>query len=298
MITGVLLDRKDAGGRYFSRFYSRRARRILVPCALLMLISSILFGTGWLREWYWYALFASNVPQIFHPGSPTSLGILWSLSVEEQFYVVWPLVLLAPRNVAVWMAGALTVAAPILRGVCTPLFSTNYPIYYLTPFRMDLLACGALTCFVFRSRPERIRSLSSYAEAAVVVGVAAVILHRFGILRTTANTVFSNVFVFEITLLISWALLIAALDDESWLTRILRIRWLRGIGIISYSMYLIHLTMLSICRQHLHNPTVIVFLTFAGTIVYSALSWRFIESNLLQQRRGRGAQQQAAAAKL
>src|SRR5579885_1762980 len=45
LITGVLLDRKSAGGPYFSYFYSRRARRILVPCALLMLISSLLFGT-------------------------------------------------------------------------------------------------------------------------------------------------------------------------------------------------------------------------------------------------------------
>ena len=77
LITGVLLDRKAAGGPYFSYFYSRRARRILVPCALLMLISTILFGTEWVHEWYWYALFASNIPQIFHPGSPTSLGILW-----------------------------------------------------------------------------------------------------------------------------------------------------------------------------------------------------------------------------
>src|SRR5579883_2541500 len=66
LITGVLLDRKAAGGSYFGNFYSRRARRVLAPCALLLLISSLLFGTGWVREWYWYAFFASNIPQIFH----------------------------------------------------------------------------------------------------------------------------------------------------------------------------------------------------------------------------------------
>jgi peptidoglycan/LPS O-acetylase OafA/YrhL len=130
------------------------------------------------------------------------------------------------------------------------------------------------------------------------VVIAAAILHRAGMLSTSANTVFSNVFVFEITLLISWGLLIAALDDESWLTRILNIRWLRGIGIISYSMYLIHLTVLSVCRDHFHNAAVVFCLTFAGTILYSALSWRFIESKLLKRRRRAGVREQAVAAKL
>src|SRR6476620_290798 len=57
LITGILLDRKSRNQSYFGYFYARRARRILPPYVLLLILSSLLFGLGWLKQWWWYVFF-------------------------------------------------------------------------------------------------------------------------------------------------------------------------------------------------------------------------------------------------
>src|ERR1700749_1971110 len=145
LITGILLERKAREQSYFGYFYARRARRFLPPYVLLMVVSSILFGFGWAQHWEWYAFFATNIGDALNQSGHDSLNVLWSLAVEEQFYIFWPFViLLLPERVLGWVAAALIVLVPVLRAVATPWFATYWPIYYLTPFRMDLLAAGAL----------------------------------------------------------------------------------------------------------------------------------------------------------
>ncbi|MFL6351039.1 MAG: acyltransferase family protein, partial [Bryobacteraceae bacterium] len=144
LITGILLGRKSKPG-YFTAFYGRRARRILAPYYLMLVLSSVLFGTAWIKQWPWYLFFASNVPNALHMVPHRSLDVLWSLAVEEQFYLLWPVAILFLSETAlVWTATALIVLAPVLRGIATPFISTSAPIYHLMPFRMDLLASGAL----------------------------------------------------------------------------------------------------------------------------------------------------------
>jgi peptidoglycan/LPS O-acetylase OafA/YrhL len=149
LITGILLERKQTGTSYFRYFYSRRAKPILPPYCLLMVISSLLFGTAWLRHWYWFAFFLTNIPLAFHQLSHPSLGVLWSLAVEEQFYVIWPVVVLLTREALLsWVAWGLLLLAPILRVLATPHLATFAPIYNLTPFRMEFnsLQDGSTLC--------------------------------------------------------------------------------------------------------------------------------------------------------
>ena len=98
LITGILLERKAKGGSYFGYFYSRRARRILPPYWMLIAISSLLFGSAWMKHWYWYVSFATNVPLALNQLSHQSLSVLWSLAVEEQFYLIWPVVVYLSRK--------------------------------------------------------------------------------------------------------------------------------------------------------------------------------------------------------
>jgi peptidoglycan/LPS O-acetylase OafA/YrhL len=88
---------------------------------------------------------------------PDSLGILWSLAVEEQFYLLWPFAIywLSERGIAALSCG-LIVLAPVLRWIFTPILGSPWPIYALTPFRMDLLAMGALLAIVWRHHREKI----------------------------------------------------------------------------------------------------------------------------------------------
>jgi len=90
LITGILLHNKSQKlGQYFGHFYKRRARRILPPYALLLVVTSVVFGLAWIRHWHYYFLFM-NFLLAFHIPHPQSLDILWSLAVEEQFYLFWP----------------------------------------------------------------------------------------------------------------------------------------------------------------------------------------------------------------
>src|SRR5215469_5312278 len=113
LITGILLERKARGQSYFSYFYARRVRRILPPYLLLMLVSSLVFGLGWAQHWEWYAFFATNIADALGQSGHDSLNVLWSLAVEEQFYIVWPFViLLVPRRLLAVVAVALVLIVP------------------------------------------------------------------------------------------------------------------------------------------------------------------------------------------
>jgi peptidoglycan/LPS O-acetylase OafA/YrhL len=139
-------------------------------------VSSLVFGLGWARHWQWYALFATNIGDALGQSGHDSLNVLWSLAVEEQFYIVWPfVVLLLPQRALAIVAAALIVLVPLLRAVATPWFDTFWPIYYLTPFRMDLLSAGALLAVAVRRdrnalEPFRLPAVFALFAALVVLG--------------------------------------------------------------------------------------------------------------------------------
>src|SRR5664279_1779381 len=236
LITGVLLDAKRHSiAGFFAHFYSRRARRILAPYLLLLCLVTILFGAGWTQHWYFYILLTNFLDplQIPHPAAFTPL---WSLAVEEQFYLVWPFAVyyLNRRHVR-YLCVFLIVLAPLLRGVLH--FQQPWSVYMLTPFRMDLLATGGLLCLAWRSRRETIQRWGTIVGAILVfIGLAGLsVLGHFS-LSTYSNTRTGNVFIYECCLVVSLGVILYALAGRS-------VGWLQSkpmtyIGQISYSMYL------------------------------------------------------------
>ena len=281
LITGILLKQKEGSLKhYFGHFYGRRARRILPPYLLLLLLTVLLHGVGWLRYWYFYP-FAMNFLIPLHVPHPGALDILWSLAVEEQFYFVWPWAVyyLSERALA-RLAATLLVLAPLLRLLCTPLFAEHWSIYLLTPFRMDLLAAGALLAIGWHRRREAVLRLARFGPALAAAGVLALaLLSRQPLFHTTANTWQSNLFLYELTLVVSLGLVLWALGGR----RIAPLRFapLRYVGRISYSMYLIHLTLI-LGFDHL-IPRVLprTLLCLVLTLGYAALSWQLLERPLL-----------------
>jgi len=287
LITGILIRRKELGGSFFPYFYSRRARRILIPYLVLLTVSSLLFGTAWMKHWYWFAFFATNIGGALNQVGHQSLVPLWSLAVEEQFYLIWPLIVLCVRRKALLgICLVLLVAAPALRGVATPLFNTHFPIYYLTPFRMDLLASGAILAWIRRwDRP--LLSRLSYWPQAVLVGVAAFLV-VLGVIdpgfRTGANTVRGNVLIYTGTDLIATSLVTIAVIGRGAICHFLRNAVLRYIGRISYSMYLIHETALILAGRVFHVRAASFALALALTVLYATVSWYGFERRLLAVR--------------
>jgi peptidoglycan/LPS O-acetylase OafA/YrhL len=284
LITGILLEHKKTGSSsYFGYFYGRRARRILPPYWLLMIVSSMLFGTAWVKHWYWYVFFSTNVPVALHQVSHSSLDVLWSLAVEEQFYLIWPvIILLIPEVFLAPTAWGLLLLAPILRFIATPYVNNFAPIYHLTPFRMDLLCAGALIAITWRKESERVRRYSSLGRSTVFASLGVLLLFsRFNRFRTSENTFLTNTLIYFLTLLVAVGALTWTLKGRGVWSSFLKLPALRYLGRISYSMYLIHAAAIMLVQSWFHNRLLVLLLSFTASIVYSTLSWHFLEKPML-----------------
>ncbi len=116
LITTLLMKEYDKTSTIgLKKFYVRRAYRIL-PAAIVFML--VVFGTFW-HELRWYHLVAAALYLTSYDfAHPWFIGHLWSLSVQEQFYIVWPAVLRKWQRQRVWIALAAVVAAPVFRIAC------------------------------------------------------------------------------------------------------------------------------------------------------------------------------------
>lgn len=155
LITGILLDSRGKQ-HYYKDFYIRRALRILPIYCLLLIVLLLLPRIGWLDHrqisWQFVGLsffYLSNMTQFF--GVPMQYGPLWSLAVEEHFYLLWPsAVRIFSRNALAWIAASLFFLCPLFRAIAYAL-KYEYGNGY-TWLVADGLAAGALLA-VYCRRP-------------------------------------------------------------------------------------------------------------------------------------------------
>ncbi len=152
LITGILLDSKHRP-QYYRRFYWRRALRILPAYYGLLLLLAILGRYGVHEEnpsWGFLglsAIYLANVTVLF--GVPMQFGVLWSLAVEEHFYLIWPLVVRnVNRNIAGVVAFGIAAGAGFAR-IITLWLGHDYFAHY-TWLVADGLALGSLLAVLLR----------------------------------------------------------------------------------------------------------------------------------------------------
>ena len=282
LITGILIGSKHRSlGDYFAHFYSRRVRRILPPYLLLLVITVIFFGFFWLRWAYMYVFLMNMI--VSPMKQPDSLDLLWSLAVEEQFYLFWPIVIffLSEKQIA-WAATALVILAPLFRFFGTP-FVPYGSIYTWTPFRMDLLAVGALMAIAWRHRRSWIERFGVYGPIlTAVAGAALLLLSRRPNFNIKSDLPFSNLWIFELTLLASAGIVLWALSGRY--VGILKLSWVRYLGRISYSFYLIHTTAQVVLERYLENKWLVAGIALVLSLLYSGVSWQFLEKPILYGR--------------
>lgn len=281
LITGILLQHKTQPmGRYFAEFYNRRVRRIMPPYVLLLVITTILLGTAWMKYAYLYVMLMNVIRALSLP-RPQTLEVLWSLAVEEQFYLVWPFaVYLLSEATLGWSAAALVVLVPVMRWVCTPLFAKYWAIYSLTPFRMDLLLVGALLALAWIHHRRTIERYGQYGLALVPIGLGALLFlsHQYHMM-TNDNTPLANTTVYEASLIACTGIMLWALSGR-WVG-VLTLRPVMYLGRISYTVYLIHVTGLYLAAKMFQSTWVIAVVGAVITLAYAALSWHFMELPLL-----------------
>jgi Predicted acyltransferases len=288
LITGILLRLKEhfETGGYWRPFYLRRAKRILPPFIGFLLFVVVVFAPRWKNVWLWYIFFGANFPLALGRVPLQSMTPLWSLAVEEQFYWIWPAIVLFCEEATLRkITLGILVVAPILRAVATPLFSNHFPIYCLTPFRVDTLAFGAFIAASQAQDGNWIDSNQRSAAWGTVVSVALLAALSFiPSFRTGANNVVFNMVGYSLSVVIFGGMLICALGARGIFRRLLTMGPLRYIGRISYTFYLYHVAILVLVARLMHVSWAIAPMSFVVTGAVASLSWYALESPILKAR--------------
>lgn len=328
LITGILLDTREATN-YFSGFYARRVLRIF-PLYYLVLIGLIAAGalltwrhvsgaaeftrllplpqdrwtylcflTNWIGLWeaHWDSHFASI------------LAHFWSLAIEEQFYLVWPLMVwMAPRRAIPWIAGTLALISAVVRGAWSMhvgpyhlVVPISMEIQFATICRLDGLFLGAIGACIFRNQQllarlrRRLPMIATLFVGAFFAAVAFIAVERdlatyliYGSDFRRAHLMEDQILLFSqyggLSLLAvgfgALVLLAAATEDHrSWMQRLLQSRFLAPIGKHSYGMYVYHIPLLGVAnlvlfpRFHAHSMTQRVLWNYSYMLFIVAASF-------------------------
>jgi peptidoglycan/LPS O-acetylase OafA/YrhL len=299
LITGILLDSKNRPD-YYRRFYTRRALRIL-PAYYLLLIFLWVLGSASGAFVGLSFIYLANITNFF--GVACDYGPLWSLAVEEHFYILWPTVVrrITIRRLA-WVSAAIVVGVPVLRAIAFGLGWTAGLAWY-TWFVADGLAMGALLAIVLRTpvtRGQVQRICGWILGAAVVLGIAG---RPFGIL--TRDRLLGAALQWSIIHgFFAGVLLFFLLAGTGSLKRYVNVPILQFLGYISYGLYLDHLLAFRMYDRlgHRYLPQLIptnghfglVLLRFVlaggGAIAVAYLSRKFFEERFLRLKDSLGSQ--------
>ncbi|MFC4016793.1 acyltransferase family protein [Micromonospora sp. GCM10011542] len=298
LITGLLVAEVNRTGRLsLTGFYARRAKRLL-PAAVVVLIASLLLTIAFLPRTRWSAtgwdvvlsgLYAMNwrlaeqsVDYLASNQAPSIVQHFWSLGVEEQFYLVWPLLLAA----AVWFGrgqyartGYLLVALAL---VALPSFAWSVWLtednparaYFVTTTRMWELALGGFLALLAgqlqRLLPRLVAATLAWCGLAAIVASAALL---------TEDSAFPGYLALAPTL--GTAAVIAGGPAAGGVgpAMLLALRPVRAVGAISYSLYLWHWPLLVVAEARFGELTTAAGLAVAAvSVVPAALTYRFIEN--------------------
>src|ERR1041384_6597475 len=239
LITGILVDSKGSRN-YFSRFYWRRSIRIF-PAYYAFLVPALyapgLF-TGISRPWF---VFYLRNWRGADPASDGILGHLWSLAVEEQFYIGWSvLVFLVAVRWLPHLILALIAVAPLVRAMMGYWGYPGYEIVRVTPARMDSLVLGALVAVSVRSSWQH--RLPTLARFSLVIGAGSLTVVRvFAGPLNMDNRIMQVAFPFFMPLLYASVLALCLEIRPGIAATVLTNSFFRIVAKYSYAMYLVHL---------------------------------------------------------
>ena len=286
LITELLLREYARRGSFsVSAFYIRRALRIwplyftflaLTVLVIPTIIPAERFGTIYIVS---FALFVGNWSCAI-AGIPFSVASpLWSISVEEQFYIGWPLLLrfFGMKRIKQLALSMLVVA--IVTRVLLAVFGVQHPgVWCNTLARLDPIALGAILAFALNGRAPKIRNALRVGLCLIAFASWMLIARFFG--QDGPTSVVSYV----VSALASVALLIAVLRKDAPALLVPPLSWIVYLGRISYGLYVFHLFALAVVMQAAIPLSfqVRVLSAFVLTVALAAVSYTFLEKPFLR----------------
>jgi peptidoglycan/LPS O-acetylase OafA/YrhL len=300
LITGILYDTRGSK-HYFRQFYARRMLRIFplyyAALALFLIILPALRPEHWvLRDlkadafWYWTYLYNMKVASTgFLPSS--ALGHFWSLAVEEQFYLIWPIaVLCLSRRQLLITCSVAAVAALACRVALSFTGYAALPDVWMAA-RMDSLAIGAFIALAARS-PDGHAALSRWAgpvAKVVAVPLVALLVYKVAI-ATVAHSLVALFF---------GAMLVYALNasPNSVGGKVIGSPILRFFGRYSYALYVFHHPLLwfkpafsmrfvpTVFGSQMPAYLLWLVISIGVTVACALISWHLVEKQFLKMKK-------------
>jgi peptidoglycan/LPS O-acetylase OafA/YrhL len=304
LITRILYESKGSAF-YFRNFYMRRSLRIfplyyglLILFFVLLPLVRPLSSPAMIQakaNQLWLFTYTSNFRYPFKQFGP--LTHFWSLAVEEQFYLIWPLVIFfSPRRLAMKICAGCIIGAFILRTTCVLAGVSPHLIYVYTPLRMDTLAIGAFIALMSEG-PEGIMPLMRVARW-IVPSALILLFVLFWQSSLKAIDPLVQTLGFTIIGLFFGSLLVLLMggNQASPVLRCLDNSFLRCFGKYSYCLYLIHLPLHPLLYKVFSFPSLnlqgrfhsellalapFLVLGTATSLLISILIWNLYEKHFL-----------------
>lgn len=293
LITSIILSEKDRGTFSLVNFYDRRARRIL-PALFLVMFVSLPFAWFWLlpsdmkdfsKSLVAVSVFSSNIlfwQETGYWGVDNELKPLlhtWSLAVEEQYYLLFPLFLMAVWKFRKrWIFGSfmLLAAASLM---LSQWGAQNYPTanFFLLPTRGWELAIGASIAFYLLYKKQTISALLSHKLIDEMLSFTGLLMIGYSVLVFNEATPFPSFYALAPT--VGTGLIILFSSKSTLVGKLLGSKLPVGIGLVSYSAYLWHQPLFAFARHRvLTEPSELLFIVLSLlTFLLAYMSWRYVE---------------------
>ncbi len=291
LITSIIIAEKDAGRFSLARFYERRVRRILPALFFMMFISVIVAavvlapfsGRAFYRSVAATSLFSSNILFFLESGDYFDVSAdlkpllhTWSLGVEEQYYLIFPILMLVLLNGTRKYIPLIFAVLAVASFVVSQQALGNDPTasFYLLHARGWELAVGALVAYFSAKSGGSWLGGEQMRQWGSAVGFLLVL---FAIFSFDRGTPFPG--LYALVPVIGGAMVIAFAAPGTLIARILSGRVVVGIGLMSYSIYLWHQPIYAFARHLTLTELGFAqyFMAICATFVFGYLSYRYVE---------------------
>jgi peptidoglycan/LPS O-acetylase OafA/YrhL len=296
LITTIIISEMAEGKFSIVNFYERRARRIL-PALFFVMLMCLPFAWMWLtpndlkdfgQSLVAVSTFSSNILFWRESGYFDTAAELkpllhtWSLAVEEQYYILFPIFLMFTWRLGLkWILILLSMVFLVSLGIAQwGAYNSPSAAFFLLPARGWELLVGVFVAFYLKYNTH----LKSHSlnQALSLIGFGMIV---YSIISFDKNTAFPSLYALIPT--IGTGLLILCAVPKTLIHKLLSLKFIVGIGLLSYSAYLWHQPLLAFARHRLLGEVsdVILIVLCVASLAMAWFSWRFVETPFRNRQR-------------